>query len=131
MTEDAVRAGRRRSRSFSFKKVAQNYSLSSVLALLFIASWILMAITGWQEFSSEQEQHGHVPMVFGEDGYVWRFFADTFQNWQSEFLQLTTFVLLTVWLIHKDSPESRDSSDRMERKIDEIKRGLEQLKSKQ
>jgi hypothetical protein len=126
MTHEAVRAGKRRAASVS--RVFQSYSLSIVLACLFIASWLLQAITGWKHFSSEQEQHGQVPKVLGDDGYIWNFLADTFQNWQSEFLQLTAFVILTVWLIHKGSPESRDSNDRMERKIDEIKRTLDKAR---
>jgi hypothetical protein len=46
-------------------------------------------------------------------------------NWQSEFLQLLSMVVLTAWLIHTGSAESRDSTDRMEAKIDEIKRLVE------
>jgi hypothetical protein len=126
MTDQSVRASRRRTNSFSVRRFVQNYSLSLVLACLFVASWLSQFLTGWKQFASEQQQHGQVPSVFGDDGYVWHFLADTFQNWQSEFLQLTVFVVLSVWLIHRDSPESRDSNDRMERKIDEIRRAVEQ-----
>jgi hypothetical protein len=126
MTQEAVKALKRRTTPVS--RIIRNYSLSLVLAALFITAWLSQALTGWMQFSSEQEQHGQTAMVFGDDGYVWHFLADTFQNWQSEFLQLAAFVVLTVWLVHKDSPESRDSTDRMERKIDEIKRALESKK---
>jgi hypothetical protein len=126
MTQEAVKALKRRTTPVS--RIFRNYSLSLALAALFIAAWLSQALTGWMQFSSEQEQHGQAAMVFGDDGYIWHFLADTFQNWQSEFLQLAVFVVLTVWLVHKDSPESRDSTDRMERKIDEIKRALESKK---
>jgi hypothetical protein len=126
MTQEAVKALKRRTTSVS--RIFRNYSLSLVLAALFITAWLSQALTGWKQFSSEQEQHGQTAMVFGDDGYIWHFLADTFQNWQSEFLQLAAFVVLSVWLVHKDSPESRDSNDRMERKIDEIKRALESKK---
>jgi hypothetical protein len=126
MTQEAVKALKRRTTPVS--RIFRNYSLSLVLAALFITAWLSQASTGWMQFSSEQEQHGQTAMVFGDDGYIWHFLADTFQNWQSEFLQLAVFVVLTVWLVHKDSPESRDSTDRMERKIDEIKQALESKK---
>jgi hypothetical protein len=125
MTNDAGRTAKRRTAAFSLSRFVKNYSLTLVLAVLFVLAWLSQAITGWLKYSSEQMQHGQPSAVWGEDGYIWHFLADTFQNWQSEFLQLAVMVVLTVWLIHKDSPESRDSNDRMERKIDEIKRALE------
>jgi hypothetical protein len=67
-------------------------------------------------------------MFWGDDGFIWQFLEKTFENWQSEFLQLLAMVVLTAFLIHKGSAESRDSTDRMERKIDDIKRALERTK---
>jgi hypothetical protein len=46
------------------------------------------------------------------------------RDWQSEFLQLLTFVTLTSFLVHRGSPESKDGDDRLERKVDEIRRQL-------
>jgi hypothetical protein len=77
---------------------------------------------------SEQKVHGASAAVWGDDGYVWEFLKQTLENWQSEFLQLLSMVVLTAFLIHKGSAESRDSADRMERKIDEIKRAVERSK---
>jgi hypothetical protein len=42
------------------------------------------------------------------------------ENWQSEFLQLFSFVVLAAVFIHHGSAESKDSDDRMEAKIDRI-----------
>jgi hypothetical protein len=42
---------------------------------------------------------------------------DEAENWQSEFLQLLTFVVLTTFLIHRNSHESRDSDDEMQKVI--------------
>lgn len=72
----------------------QKYSLSMTLLALFIASWIGQAFT--------QYQHINQP-----DSFVWEFLASTLENWQSEFLQLMTFVLLTVKLRHEGSPQSK------------------------
>jgi hypothetical protein len=76
-----------------------NYNLSLVLLACFLVSWVLQAWTGWCKFSAEQLQHQQAPSVFGDDGYIWEFLAATFENWQSEFLQLVAMVVLTSFLI--------------------------------
>lgn len=105
----------------------RDYNLSIVLATCFLVSWIFQAWTGWREFSADQSSHHQAASVFGQDGYVWTFLAATFENWQSEFLQLLAMVVLTSFLIHRGSAESRDSDDRLEAKIDRIERALTQL----
>ena len=52
----------------------------------------------------------------------------TFENWQSEFLQLLTFVALTSFLIHRGSPESKDGDEEMQSKLDAIQEELKQLR---
>ena len=109
-------------------KLWRDYSLSLVLAALFIGSWLVQTVTGWFEFVSEQVQHGQTAQVFGPDGYVWRWGEATFENWQSEFLQLFTFVVLTTFLIHRGSAESKDGDDEMQAKLDRIEKQLKSLK---
>jgi hypothetical protein len=109
-------------------RLLKNYSLSFVLAALFLVSWLLHGLTGWRAYVAQQEEHRMAASFWGGDGYIWEFLEQTFENWQSEFLQLLAMVVLTAFLIHKGSAESRDQSDRMERKIDEIKRALERSK---
>ena len=72
------------------------------------------------EFASEQGQHQQAAQLFGPDGYIWRWAEATFENWQSEFLQLFTMVVLTTFLIHRHSHESRDSQDEMHKQVEEI-----------
>ena len=105
----------------------RDYSLSIVLATLFLLSWFAQTIGGWFEFASEQAAHGEAAQAFGPDGYIWSWIEATFENWQSEFLQLFTFVVLTTFLIHRKSHESKDSDDEMLAKLDRIERQLEQL----
>ena len=69
-------------------RVWRDYSLSIVLAALFLVSWALQTWTGWVEFVAEQQAHGQVAEAFGPGGYVWAWAQATFENWQSEFLQL-------------------------------------------
>jgi hypothetical protein len=100
----------------------KNYSLSIVLAMLFLASWAGQGYFQWQEFQSEQEQHGQEATIEDFNSAFWQ---STLENWQSEFLQLLTFVMLTSFLIHKGSHESKDSDERMEQKIDKILKVVE------
>lgn len=53
------------------------------------------------------------------------FLAATFENWQSEFLQLLAMVTLTSFLIHKGSAESRDSTDEMQAALARIDKEAE------
>src|SRR5688572_16341266 len=90
-----------------------NYGLGWVLLGLFLASWAVQTWTGWRQFQSEQHEHGQPAAVFGNDGYVWDWSQATFENWQSEFLQLLAMVALTSVLIFRGSAESKDSDDEM------------------
>ncbi len=65
--------------------------------------------------------------MFGQDGYVWNWGEATFENWQSEFLQLLTMAVLTSFLIYKGSAESRDSDDEMQETLARIERRLDEL----
>jgi len=105
----------------------KNYNLSLVLLVLFLVSWAGQTWTGWVEFESEQRQHEQLAQVWSDDGYVWHWAQATLENWQSEFLQLFTMVVLTAFLIHKGSAESRDSNDRMEESLKRIEKRLERL----
>jgi hypothetical protein len=93
------------------KRLWRDYSLSIVLAGLFLVSWILQTWTGWYKYAAEQGTHGGIPTIFGDSGYVWEWAAATMENWQSEFLQLLTFVILTAYLIHRGSHESKDTDE--------------------
>ncbi len=110
------------------RKFLRDYGLGVVLAALFVVSWILQSLTGWVEFASEQQSHGEVAQLFGESGYVWSWMAATFENWQSEFLQLFTMAALTAFLIHKGSSESKDGDDELMLQLAAIRSELADLK---
>ena len=109
----------------------REYGLSIVLALFFTLSWVVQTIAGWVEFVAEQAAHGESPAVFGDSGYVWPWLQATFENWQSEFLQLFTFVVLTAILIHRKSHESRDDQDKMEHEVQQILKTVQELQQSQ
>lgn len=89
--------------------------------MLFLTSWFGHAISQWQEFTDEQAAHGQ-PAEVGD--FLAVFSSTTFENWQSEFLQLFSFVVLAAMLIHRGSSESRDSDDRIEQALQRIEDSL-------
>jgi uncharacterized protein DUF6766 len=82
-------------------------SLSIVLFSLFVASFLLHAAGGSRAYNAEQREHG-TPTV-SMFGYMatGRFWFESFQNWQSEFLSVGVLVLLTIWLRQYASPQSK------------------------
>jgi hypothetical protein len=89
----------------------KNFGLSMAFCALFLLSWVGQGVAQWQEYTDEQRDHGE-PVALGDFGAV--FSQATLENWQSEFLQLFSFTVMTALLIHKGSAESRDSDDRIE-----------------
>jgi hypothetical protein len=106
-------------------KFWKNYNLSIVLFLLFFVSWIGQFIFQWMEFVQTQVEHKQAVQFMD---FIPEFMAATFENWQSEFLQLLTFVVLTTYLIHKGSHESKDSDDEMKAMITRIEKKLDKKK---
>lgn len=109
------------------KRIWDRYSLGIVLTALFLGSWVAQGFVGWQEFKADQSEHQQVAQVFGADGYIWNFGQATLENWQSEFLQLLTFVVLTAYLLYRGSPESKDSDEEMQSALQRIERRLDEL----
>ena len=83
------------------------YSLSLAFLLLFLVSFAGHAVGGAMEYNAEQTEHGGEPVSVL--GYVAtaRFWFESLQNWQSEFLAVASIVLLSVWLRQRGSPESK------------------------
>ena len=83
------------------------YSLSLAFFLLFLVSFLLHAASGRLEYNEEQVLHGAPAVSFG--GYMSssRFWFESFQNWQSEFLAIGCMVVFSIYLRQRGSPESK------------------------
>jgi hypothetical protein len=123
-----LRSGIAKSEAHRVNRYVRDYGLAIVLAVLFVVSWVGQTLSGWVEYVAEQESHAEAAELFGPSGYVWRWLEATMENWQSEFLQLFTMVVLTAFLIHKGSSESKDSDDEMLLQLTAIRRELAELK---
>jgi hypothetical protein len=103
------------------RSIMQEFGLSIVLLVLFLCSWIGQGITEWQVATDEANSHGESVSV---GDFVSEFGQSTMENWQSEFLQLFSFVTLAALYIHKGSGESKDSDDEMQESLRRIEEKL-------
>jgi len=82
--------------------------LTLALMALFLISIIGHALTGWHAYNGDQRAHaseaiGLIPYL-GSGHFI----GTVFENWESEFLQMAVFVVLTAYLFQRGSPESDD-----------------------
>jgi NADH:ubiquinone oxidoreductase subunit 6 (subunit J) len=117
-----VVAIQRERRSAGLTRVWSNFGLSVAFLALFLISWIAQAVAEWGTFVQEEQAHGDTPSI--SDFFV-QFGQSTFENWQSEFLQLFSFVVFSAILIHHGSAESRDGEDRIEQAVKRIEKRLD------
>jgi hypothetical protein len=89
------------------RRFIRDHSLSLFFLLLFLASLIGLAISGHVLHNQDAAAHGGTTMSF------WRYLVSSdfgnavMENWQSEYLQFMLFMLATVWLVERGSPESK------------------------
>jgi hypothetical protein len=82
-------------------------SLSIFFLAIFLASLAGQAIAGHGQFNHDQLLHHGDPISLGRYLTTSQFAADVAENWQSEYLQFTLYILTTVWLVQRGSPESK------------------------
>jgi hypothetical protein len=83
------------------------HSLSLTFVMLFLISFFLHGLGGRAEYNEDQLLHGQPAVSFCGYFGTSRFWFESFQNWQSEFLAIAAMVILTIWLRQKGSPESK------------------------
>ena len=115
-------AGATKTSHRTFKRFLYENGLTLVLMALFLLTILGQTLTGWVEHNKDKETH-HEPTVsltqYFTTGHFWE---ATAENWESEFLQMAMFVLLTVCLRQKGSPESKPLDDEEEQDDEDEKR---------
>lgn len=86
----------------------RNNGLTIVLLLLFGGSLLGQWLTGWRFQNQELARHGEATLTFAAYATDPQFIATVFENWESEFLQMSAYVLLTCFLFQRGSAESND-----------------------
>ena len=79
--------------------------------VLLIGSVVGQSFAGWHDYNSEQLAHDESTVTWAYYVTSSSFWGAVMENWQSEFLQFSLFVLATIWLIQRGSNESKPSQD--------------------
>ncbi len=95
----------------------KRYAYAWITLAFFSVSFVLHWFFGWRTFADEAAQHGQAPEVAA---YLNEMMRDTFENWQSEFLQLLWQVVGLAYFLYVGSPSSKENDDRMEAKLDAL-----------
>ncbi|WP_067438890.1 DUF6766 family protein [Nocardioides jensenii] len=90
------------------RRFLKENSLSLVFGLLFLLSLVGQSLAGWHQFNDEQFADGLHQISLGRYLTSADFAVDVTENWQSEYLQFLLYVVLTVWLLQRGSPESKE-----------------------
>lgn len=102
----------------TFKKYNYLWITFGFFLFSVIGHWIF----GWVAYVNEQEMHNEPVKV---SDYTIEMLRDTFENWQSEFLQLMWQVAGLAFFFFVGSPQSKEGNDRKEEKIDLIIKKLD------
>ena len=89
------------------RRFLKENSLGLVFGLLFLAVLVGQAFAGRADYNNQQLTAGLEPVSLSRYVTSASFAVDVVENWQSEYLQFFLFIMLTVWLVQKGSPESK------------------------
>lgn len=103
--------------NLSMKNFIRYNSLSIVFILLFALSFIGQVKFGMDEYNKERTEEGASEVGLNYYLQSGHFVESTFENWESEFLQMALFVVLTIFLQQRGSSESKDFD-----KVEEVDR---------
>jgi hypothetical protein len=97
----------------------RRYGYAWITIGFFLVSLGLHWLFGWYSFAEEARTHGEAPEL---TPYLYEMGRDTFENWQSEFLQLLWQVVGLAYFLYVGSPSSKENDDRLEAKVDALLR---------
>jgi hypothetical protein len=89
------------------RRFLRDNGLSVTLFALFVISLVGQALTGWRAHAKELRLHELPAIGFTDYLASGHFISAVFENWESEFLQMAAYVLLTIFLFQKGAFESK------------------------
>ncbi|HUQ21149.1 MAG TPA: DUF6766 family protein [Gemmatimonadaceae bacterium] len=98
--------------SYFEMKMWKNNGLSIALFSLFLVSFVGHSLSGWKAYNHDQQEHGEIQIGYVEYLETSDFGESVFENWESEFLQMAFYILLTVALYQKGSAESKSPGEK-------------------
>ena len=89
------------------RRLWRDNSLSIVFLTFFLLALAGQSVAGWHEYNEDAITHQDETIGFGRYLVSSSFGNAVMENWQSEYLQFTLYILLTVWFVQRGSPESK------------------------
>jgi hypothetical protein len=89
------------------RRILYENGLSLVLFALFVLCVVGQSVAGRGHYNDERQAHGQQALSYREYLRTGHFLEALAENWESEFLQMGAYVLLTIFLRQKGSPESK------------------------
>jgi hypothetical protein len=108
--------------------IFKSYAYAWITLGFFLVSFVLHWSFGWMAFVAEQRDH-HQTAQLG--AFLIEAGRDTFENWQSEFLQLLWQVVGLAYFLYVGSPSSKENDDRTEAKLDALLKLVDREKGEQ
>lgn len=90
-----------------FVQELRDNSLTLVVTLILLAALAGQAVAGLASYNEQAKTAGLAEITLGRYLTSSSFAVDVAENWQSEYLQFTLFILLTVWLVQRGSSETK------------------------
>ncbi len=99
-------------------RLLRDHGLTIVLVCATAATLIGMIFTGLSVYNLELAQHHQLALTLGDYITTGHFLSALFENWESEFLQMSAYVVLTAFLFQRGSAESKDPDQRADQDED-------------
>ncbi len=90
------------------RRLLRTNGLSLTVFGIFFAMLIGQSVVGERVYNQNQLEHGETAISYRAYLETRSFLEVTFENWESEFLQMAAYVLLTAYLFQRGSVESKD-----------------------
>jgi hypothetical protein len=96
----------------------KNNGLTLTYLGLFAAALFLMSVSGHRAYNADRRDHQEGPVTYGAYLHSGDFIEGVFENWESEFLQMGTYVIFTAFLFQVGSSESKSPDERAPQDVD-------------
>lgn len=92
-------------------RAIRDQGLSLAFLEIFVLAIVGQSFAGHAQNNEELTMHGQTPIGYADYVTSSSFLVDVAENWQSEFLQFFLFILATIWLVQRGSPEPKKPGD--------------------
>jgi hypothetical protein len=93
------------------KRALRDNGLTVFFLGIFLATLVAQAVVGHSDYNHQEIAHNAPTLSLARYVTSSAFWTDVMENWQSEYLQFTLYIVATVWLLQRGSSESKEPGD--------------------